>query len=224
MEKDIKILIIDNRPMVVQGIKTSILSTNILKESVKVNVAYNYEDALKLGDYKYYQNIYFDIIILDVDINFSNSKSLAFGEDYLNKLKVLNPKSKIIALIRKKDNYRIYNIFRKLKPDGFIVENELDFMELKRVMLSVINRQSYFSKTIISILRKNNQFSISLDDFDRKILYFLSKGIKTKNLTDHILLSLSCIEKRKQRLKDVLQLNKGSDEQLVKEASIREII
>ena len=59
---------------------------------------------------------------------------------------------------------------------------------------------------------------VVLDDIDRNILFHLSKGIKTKNLTEHIPLSLAAIEKRKRHLKEVFDVEKKGDESLLEQA------
>mgnify|MGYP006897066443 CR=1 FL=1 len=46
----------------------------------------------------------------------------------------------------------------------------------------------------------------------------LSKGIKTKNLTEYIPLSLAAIEKRKRHLKEVFDVEKKGDESLLDQA------
>ena len=57
-----------------------------------------------------------------------------------------------------------------------------------------------------------------LDEINRKIIYLLSQGVKTKSLSDHIDLSMSAIEKRKKYLKEVFEIEDGSDETLLFEA------
>ncbi|MCF6296667.1 MAG: hypothetical protein L3J08_01565 [Flavobacteriaceae bacterium] len=224
MKQEIKVLIIDNRPMVVQGIKTTLLSKTIIRNPISVDVAYTYEDAANCCECLFEQKEKFDIIIVDVDINYTNSKGLVFSEKNISKMKILNPNSKIILIIRKKDNYRISHIIKNIKPDGFILEKELDFTELQKVIVSVVNYKFYYSKTITKIIRKAKSYASILDDLDTKIIYCISKGVKTKNLTEYIPKSLSTLEKRKQKIKEVLLFNDCTDEKLIEEAHLRGIV
>ena len=55
----------------------------------------------------------------------------------------------------------------------------------------------------------------TLDEIELKIIQLISQGIRNKNLCEHINLSNSAIEKRKQKLKKKLDFN-GNDEDLLK--------
>ena len=55
----------------------------------------------------------------------------------------------------------------------------------------------------------------------RKILFYLSQGVKTKDLCKYINLSQSAIEKRKNQIKNVFELEKSNDEELLKVAEER---
>ena len=46
----------------------------------------------------------------------------------------------------------------------------------------------------------------------------MSQGVKTKNLADHLDISLSAVEKRKKQLKLLFIVEDGQDETLIKEA------
>ncbi|RLD85009.1 MAG: hypothetical protein DRJ07_03960 [Bacteroidetes bacterium] len=224
MKQEIKILIIDSSPMAVQGIKTTLLTDLTIGNSINVTTAYTYEEALCLNNKSWNNENNFDVIIVGVDINFTNSGGMVFGERYVTKIRDIYPNAKIITVILTKDNYRIYHIIKKIKPDGFIVENELDSKELQMVITTVIKCKYYYSKSVHSILKKNKLISNMFDDLDRKILYYLGRDIKTKDLHKFVFRSPSAIEKRKRKIKDVLGLYRGTDKELIKEAKIRQII
>ena len=84
----------------------------------------------------------------------------------------------------------------------------------------------YYSATVSKFFRKKmfNDEEYQLDDVNKKIIYFLSKGIKTKDLTNHIHLSLSAIEKRKVQIRKILQLESTNVEELIIEAKKRGFI
>jgi DNA-binding NarL/FixJ family response regulator len=67
-------------------------------------------------------------------------------------------------------------------------------------------------------MRKAIQSDIFVDEKNRKILHLLSQGVKTKNLADHLDISLSAVEKRKKQLKLLFIVEDGQDETLIKEA------
>ena len=73
-----------------------------------------------------------------------------------------------------------------------------------------------YSNTIASYLKRLEK-GVMLDEIDTKIIMLLSKGIKNKNLSKYIPLSDSAIEKRKYKVKKMLDVN-GDDEALINEA------
>lgn len=58
-----------------------------------------------------------------------------------------------------------------------------------------------------------------LEELDIKIILLLANGIKTKSLSKYIPLSESGIEKRKYRIKRLLDIN-GGDEELIDRARV----
>ena len=54
---------------------------------------------------------------------------------------------------------------------------------------------------------------------DRKILYYLSKGTKTKNLVDYIPLSLAAIEKRKRNIRKIFGIEESGDKPILDKAA-----
>ncbi|WP_291871159.1 hypothetical protein [Maribacter sp.] len=63
-------------------------------------------------------------------------------------------------------------------------------------------------------MSRNNLF----DSLDREILYRLSLGVKLKELTKYIPLSLPGIERRKRRIAEVFDLESGSIKPILKKA------
>ena len=83
---------------------------------------------------------------------------------------------------------------------------------------AVLNNPPFYSGTVNSYLRKTITTDIFVDDKNRKILHLLSQGVKTKNLAEHVDLSLSAVEKRKKHLKNLFDVRDGQDETLINEA------
>jgi hypothetical protein len=76
----------------------------------------------------------------------------------------------------------------------------------------------YYSSTVSNFLNKAVVNEIYVDEINRKILYLLSNGVKTRSLPEHINLSMSAIEKRKKQLKLLFSIDNGKDEALINEA------
>ena len=63
-----------------------------------------------------------------------------------------------------------------------------------------------------------------LDQVNKKIIYYLAKGIKTKDLPTRVHLSLNAIEKRKAEIINIFGLEKASVAEILKEAKNRGFI
>ena len=116
------------------------------------------------------------------------------------------------------ESYRIHNIIKTINPEGLLIKSDLTSSELSEAFYKVLDNPPYYSSTVNGFLRKTITSDIVLDDKNRKILHLLSKGVKTKNLSDHLGLSLSAVEKRKKQLKMLFSVEDGEDETLLREA------
>jgi len=128
------------------------------------------------------------------------------------------PNAKIVILTMFNESYRIHNIVKTIDPEGFLIKSDLTSKELASAFQAVINNPPFYSGTINSMIRKTISNDIVVDEVNRKILHLLSQGVKTKNLIEHINLSMSAIEKRKKHLKELFFVEDGNDETLLNEA------
>jgi DNA-binding NarL/FixJ family response regulator len=88
----------------------------------------------------------------------------------------------------------------------------------------VIKNEIYYSQSIQKMMDLDQSETIEIDLFDKQILFHLSKGTKTKEITQYIPISLEAIEKRKLSLKKRLDLKDESDIELVREAKKRGLL
>ena len=88
----------------------------------------------------------------------------------------------------------------------------------KDKFLQIIDGETYRSPSIDQSQKELFKRNINWDIHDTQILTLLSQGVKTVNLSKHIPLSMSAIEKRKANIKDQILLGKGSDEELIRMA------
>jgi DNA-binding NarL/FixJ family response regulator len=127
------------------------------------------------------------------------------------------PNCKIILLTMFTEFLKIKTIIKNINPNGLVIKNDLTFDELLFAFDKVINNETYYSQSVIKML-ESQEHSIEIDLFDKQILFHLSKGTKSKDITQYIPISLNAIEVRKLNLKALLKVIDGSDIDLVREA------
>lgn len=201
--------------MIIQGVKST-LTSNFTNPGIKFTSKSNYQKGIDSIRSLRRIGKGYDIIFIDIDLYQLNPTKLILAENYATQIKLLNPNSKIVLIIRRKENFRINKIIKTIEPDGFIIENEFNYVELCKIFNSITNDRKYLSPQILDSILNYNESKHKIDPFQMEILFFLSKGVKTKNLVNYLGRSLSTIEKNKYELKDVL--NAKTDKELVEKA------
>lgn len=222
MRKNYHALIIDDRPMMLSGIKQTLLE--IEDWSIEVDVCSSYQEALKLIDEIAKGFKFYNLIIADIDLGQSDNILDKSNEFYLEEISRLIRNINIVNYIRTKDNFQIYKVIKKIRPKAFILEGELNEVSLLKILKTIENNGIYYSDTIRSVIYNEQFIYFDFDDIDREILYYLKKGVKTKLLPNFIPRSLSAIEKRKQKIKEFLVFENCSDDKLVEVAVERCIV
>lgn len=216
MSKNYRILIVDDHPFIIEAYKNTLKSyqPETFRYTVtQANNCKNGYDTLTESEHEP-----FDIAFLDISMPPYEEKNIMSGEDLAKTIRKIMPDCKIILLTMHTELIKIHNIIKEINPQGLIIKNDLTFDELLLAFNKIINNENYYSQTVVKFVSQSQYDNIQIDDFDKQILRYISKGIKTKDLPDYIPLSLSAIEKRKLGLKETLNVKGGSDVELVSEA------
>ena len=217
--KKLRVLIVDDHPIIVEGYKNALLELDSDMFSLDIDTAINCDSGRDKICASKENNTPYQVVFLDVKLPPSQDGKILSGEDLGKFTKETLPEAKIVILTMFNDNFRIHNILKNVNPDGFLIKSDITSGELVRAFNIIIKDPPYYSHTVTKLLRAHFTSDMTLDDIDRSILFHLSKGVKTKNLPEHIPLSLAAIEKRKRHLKEVFGVDKNNDEQLFEEAS-----
>ena len=209
----LKLLIVEDHPAMVEGYK-SILANNTVYE-IEYTIAQNCESAyhaLHNDDAK------FDIVFLDLILPPASHLKLVDGEDVAKMIRKTTPDMKIVVLTSHAESFALYSIVRNIVPEGLLVKSDFSGEELLHALNVVQNHGIYHSATVKKGLKDFLGRGVYLDACNRKIIMLLSQGIKTKNLPQYLNLSVSAIDKRKAQIKDFFNIEKGNDEDILREA------
>lgn len=218
MTEKIKILMIDDHPMIIEGYQNTLLFTKKDYQELKIDIANNCDEALKLMDKSIENELPYDVLFVDISLPPSTDGTMNSGEDLAEYARKILPKAKVIILTMFNESFRIHNIIKTIDPEGFLIKSDLTSSELASAFQAVLNNPPFYSGTVNSYIRKVITSDIVIDEKNRKILHLLSQGVKTKNLASHLDISLSAIEKRKKQLREIFDIQDGDDETLLNEA------
>lgn len=218
MQETIRILMTDDHPIIIEGYQNTLLATKKESQDLKVDIANNCDESIKYLQNAVEMNNPYDVLFMDISLPPSEDGKFTSGEDLAKYARKIMPEAKIVMLTMFNENYRVHNIIKNIDPEGFLIKSDLTSSELASAFQAVLNNPPFYSGTVNSIVRKSITNDIDLDDVDRKILYLLSQGVRTKSLKDHINMSMSAIEKRKKHLKMLFDVQDGNDETLLDEA------
>ncbi|GAA4804856.1 response regulator [Litoribaculum gwangyangense] len=217
MTERLKILMIDDHPMIIEGYQNTLQFTKKDNQELKIDIANNCDEAIKYID-KAVQETPYDVLFVDISLPPSSDGMMNSGEDLAEYARKVLPKAKIIILTMFNESFRIHNIIKTIDPEGFLIKSDLTSSELASAFQAVLNNPPFYSGTVNSHIRKTITSDIVIDDKNRKILHLLSQGVKTKNLASHLDMSLSAVEKRKKQLREIFEVEDGQDETLLKKA------
>ena len=218
MIEKIKILMIDDHPMIIEGYQNTLLFTKKESQELEIDIANNCDEAIAFMDKSIQEELPYSVLFVDISLPPSADGLMSSGEDLAEYARRVLPDTKIIILTMFNESFRIHNIIKTIDPEGFLIKSDLTSSELASAFQAVLNNPPFYSGTVNSHIRKTITSDIVVDDKNRKILHLLSQGVKTKNLASHLDISLSAIEKRKKQLRDIFEVNDGQDETLLNEA------
>ncbi|MBT8178143.1 MAG: histidine kinase [Eudoraea sp.] len=221
--KVIKILAVDDHEMTTMGYKFILEDTQFEGFSVQMDTAKSFNEAQKKIE-ESLKSFPYDILLLDIQLGPNGGGTIKTGEDLGIWARKLSPDSLIVFMSSFSDNYRINSIMQSVDPEGYMVKSEIDQQSLQAMVRTVLKAPPYYTQKALAAIRKRMANDMALDDNDKKILYHLSIGTKTKDMVNYISLSLPGIENRKRQLKAIFGVEKQNDQALITESRNRGFI
>ncbi|WP_428230946.1 response regulator [Flavobacterium sp.] len=216
------ILIVDDHPFIIEGYKNAITRYNPHQYEFLISQAHDCKSGYELIEDDQIPD--FDIAFLDISMPAYEEKDIFSGEDLARLILKKMPTCKVILLTMYTELLKIKTIIRTISPNGLIIKNDLTFDELLFALDKVMKNDKYYSQSVQKIINQSPHNSIEIDEFDKQILFHLSKGTAVEDMPQYIPISLNAIERRRASLKELLKVRSGSDEELVKEAKSKGLL
>jgi DNA-binding NarL/FixJ family response regulator len=218
--KKTSVLIIDDHPLICDAYVNALhfIEKENSEISFKITLTHNCDDAIAKIKESSRRVLKYELIFLDIKLPPSKDKKILSGEDLGLEIKKLLPDSKIIVSTTYNDNYRIYSLMKNLNPDGLLIKNDITASELVNAINLVLTSPPYYSSSVSQTIRNEMLNDLLLDKIDRRLLYELSIGTKTKDLPITLPLSIAGVEKRKRNLKNVFDVSGLEDKDLINKA------
>jgi len=166
----------------------------------------------------------YDIIILDISLKRGGEKNEHSGKELGKMARRLFPIAKIIIITSHIEKLTLYSLYRDINPEGFLIKSDFTPNQLVEAVEKVLRYEYVYSDTFQDCVKEMSQDRLILDSVNREILNLIGSGIKTKSLNQYIPLSTSAIDKRKCVIKEFLNIGKGTDEDIIREAKRRGLI
>ncbi len=222
MTTNINILIVDDHPFIIEAYKNAIKGYTTTNHTFTITQANDCKSGYDIITNPTAEP--FDIAFFDISMPSYAEKNILSGEDLAKLIMEYMPKAKIILLTMHAELLKISTIVRNISPSGLIIKNDLTFDELLIAFDKILKDENYYSQTVVKLISQIPFDHSEIDSFDKQILYHLSKGTKAKDIPGFVPLTLSAVEKRKVKLKNILNLPGGSDVDLIHEARTKGLL
>ncbi len=210
------ILLVDDHPITVDGFMNALLQVNFTKKKTVFTKAHNCKEGyLAIQKNSKPQNL-FDLAIIDQGLPGYAEQSINSGSDLAILIRKKMPDCKIIMITAHTEVIIIYEIAKKIRPDGLVIKNDITPDNLQKIVTEVLDGCQYHSPMVKSCINEILKKELMIEDFNRQILLYLSKGFKIRELEAVIFLTASSIQKRIVRMKKAFDIT--DDAGLVKEA------
>lgn len=158
------------------------------------------------------------LAILDYSMPSCELYNLRSGEDIAKMIRAMFPETKIIFISAMLSNFELESILKNVNPEGIVEKSDMDYRDLCMILKKVLEGEVFYSARVHKTLRENEGKHLFMDALNIEIIELLAQGIATKNLPNYLPLSLSGVHKRKAKIKEILNIEVGSDEAILKEA------
>lgn len=213
------VLIADDHQLTIDAYKTILSFSLQLGDNINFIEANSCEEAYLKINQCLDNNLRIDLAILDYSMPIYSEKNILNGADVCIYLQKQMPSCINMILTSIMENIILFEIILNVKPHGIVTKSDIDgnkFLEIIEILLSGKKYRSDFVSMQIEEIWENKAF---VNELNRKILQYLAKGYKLKEIAQELDVSEITIKKRISKIRESLNLNE--DDNIFKEAKSR---
>lgn len=213
------VLIADDHQITIDAYKTILSFSPQLKDDINFIEANSCEEAYLKINWCLENNLKIDLAILDYSMPIYSEKNILNGADVCIYLQKQMPNCINMILTSIMENIILFEIILNVKPHGIVTKSDIDgnkFLEIIEILLSGKKYRSDFVSMQIEEIWENKAF---VNDLNRKILQYLAKGFKLKEIAQELDVSEITIKKHISKIRESLNLNE--EDNILKEAKSR---
>lgn len=201
MNEDLKILIVDDHPMTVNGYINVLSEENFDGYNLIFEKALNCQAAFKIiSD----PNTAPDIAYLDLSLPPYPEEKIFSGLDLGILLRKLHPQCTIIFLTMHSEASLVERLIEAVHPQGILCKSDIDIDEFIKAFKTIFSGQVYYSHKVNKSLKDRTLDNFKLDNYDRQILLRIIEGIPAEQIPNYVPLTLPAIEKRLEYAKNLI--------------------
>ena len=179
MEDNIRILVVDDHPLMAKAIVGE-LSEFSNYETSSFNTC---DEALAELINGIENNTPYDVVFTDLSFeNQTEDTVIEDGESLIRKIREDEIPVKIGVVTGHTETNRVFHVIRNLNPDAYILKNQCSAEELNFAIKKMMEGGKFFTHEIHSKILKRNVIQIQMDDVAIQILKQLPKQSKIINL------------------------------------------
>ncbi len=201
MNTNLRILIVDDHPMPVNGYVNVLSEEEVPGYNLEFSKALNCQEAYKIITNPATKP---DVAYLDLSLPPYPEEKIFSGLDLGMLIRRLYPECVIIFLTMHSEASLIERLMEATNPQAILCKSDIDIEEFVKAFHIIFGGQTYYSNKIQKSLKDRTLNNFNLDNYDRQILMRMTEGIPASKIPNYVPLSLPVIERRIAHVKSLI--------------------
>lgn len=174
------ILIVDDHTGYIESLKSIVSYAFEDVKNLEITKSLNCENAVQIIKHHVAINKTFDLAIIDYIMPPYNEEEINNGGDLCTYLKKVMPTCKTVINTGILEDFTLFEIDQKVKPDALTLKSDLSVEDYIKVMQEVMQGKKFKSLHVTEKINEIWKHQTFAQEQNRKIVEFISLGIQNK--------------------------------------------